>query len=50
MDEFIELVHEMRKAQKRYKMFGTRYVEAFTSDAAMRIAEKYKITYEKENK
>ena len=24
MNEFIELVNAMRKAQKRYKMFGTR--------------------------
>lgn len=24
MNEFIELVHAMRKAQKQYKMFGTR--------------------------
>jgi hypothetical protein len=27
MDEFIKLVHEMRKAQKRYKLFGTRDAE-----------------------
>ena len=25
MNEFIELVNSMRKAQKRYKLFGTRY-------------------------
>jgi hypothetical protein len=25
MNEFIELVHAMRKAQRRYKLFGTRY-------------------------
>lgn len=24
MNEFIELVNEMRKAQRRYKLFGTR--------------------------
>lgn len=49
MNEFIKLVHEMRKAQKLYKLFGTREAK-FHCDMLEREVDFQLSKYIKEDK